>query len=139
MDRIVLDTDIYSEILKGRNENVNRRASEYEYHFGQLTISVITVAEIVKGLQKREEIDEIDAFGKACEFEEILCLDLKAAAMAGKIYGQLERQGLTIGRADPLIAAIALANDLGLATGNIKHFMRVCDLGFPLRLANRRD
>ncbi len=114
MDRTLLDTDTYSEILKGRNDNVNRRAAEYEDRFGQFTISVITMAEIVKGLQKRGELAEVDEFVTACDWEEVLLLDLRAAVIAGRIYGELEKRGLPIGRADPLIAAVALGNDLTL-------------------------
>lgn len=139
MDRILLDTDIYSEILRGRNENVKRYAIEYEKQYGRFTISVIVMAEIVKGLQKRGDASEIDEFIKACDSEEVLLLDAAAAVIAGKIYGELEKPGLSIGRADPLIGAVALAHDLTLATGNTKHFQRIVDLGFPLRLVNWRE
>ncbi len=139
MDRTLLDTDIYSEVLKGRNQVVTRRATEYEDYFGQFTISVITMAEIVKGIQKRGDVAEIDKFVEACDVIQVLLLDTNSAVIAGKIYGLLEKQGLSIDRADPLIAAIALTNDLPLATGNTKHFERIVDLGFPLRLVNWRD
>jgi tRNA(fMet)-specific endonuclease VapC len=139
MDRVILDTDIYSEILKGRNQVVSRRAKEYEDCFGQFTISVVTMAEIVKGIQKRGDIAEIDRFVLACELMELLPLDTDSAVIAGKIYGLLEKRGLSIDRADPLIAGIAIARDLTLSTGNTKHFQRVVDLGFPLRLVNWRD
>jgi len=52
------------------------------------------------------------------------------------IYGELERTGQPIGRADPLIGGIALAHNLVLVTGNTKHFERVIALGFPLSLAD---
>jgi predicted nucleic acid-binding protein len=139
MDCTLLDTDIYSEILKGRNQVVARRAAEYEDRFGQFTISVITMAEIVKGMQKRGDVTEIDKFVLACDLMEVLLLDPNAAVIAGRIYGLLEKRGLSIDRADPLIAGIALAHDLTLATGNTRHFQRVVDLGFPLRLVNWRD
>jgi tRNA(fMet)-specific endonuclease VapC len=70
--------------------------------------------------------------------EEVLALDREAASIAGRIYGELERTGQTIGRLDPLIAAIAIHHDLELVTGNEKHFERVVSLGFPLRLGNWR-
>ncbi|MDZ4657754.1 MAG: PIN domain-containing protein [Bythopirellula sp.] len=139
MDRTLLDTDIYSEILKGRNQVVARRAADYENRFGQLIVSVITMAEIVKGIQKRGDVAEIDKFVLACDLMEVLLLDPHSAVIAGRIYGLLEKRGLSIDRADPLIAGIAIANDITLATGNIKHFQRIVDLGFPLRLVNWRD
>jgi len=46
---------------------------------------------------------------------------------------------MTIGRADPLIAGIALQNDLLLVTGNTRRFQRIVDLGFPLSLQDWRE
>jgi predicted nucleic acid-binding protein len=70
--------------------------------------------------------------------EELLPLDTEAAVIAGRIYGELEKVGRTIGRADPLIAGIAIAHDLTLVTGNTKHFERIAALGFPLVLEDWR-
>jgi tRNA(fMet)-specific endonuclease VapC len=137
--RLILDTDIFSEVLKGKNENVKRRSTAYRQIHGHYTISVCTLTEMVKGYQKHNRHDRIDQLVQACVTEEVLLLDKSAAVIAGMIFGQLEYRGLPIGRTDPLIAAIALANDLTLATGNTKHFQRVVDLGFPLRLINWRE
>ena len=70
--------------------------------------------------------------------EEILPLDCDAAAVAGRVYGALEKRGQPIGRADPLIAGVALYHNLVLVTGNLKRFERITALGFPLRLADWR-
>ncbi len=139
MSRILLDTDIFSEVLKGKNENIKRNSAAYRQQHGCYTISVITLSEMVKGLQKRGEPGRIEKLVQACEGEEVLLLDKTSAVIAGRIYGELEKQGLSIGRADPLIAGIALANDFTLATGNTKHFQRIVDLGFPLRLVDWRE
>jgi tRNA(fMet)-specific endonuclease VapC len=58
--------------------------------------------------------------------------------LAGRIAGELERQGRPIGTADSMIAAIALKHGLELVTGNTAHFQRVQQLGYPLTLANWR-
>jgi len=50
----------------------------------------------------------------------------------------LEKTGQTIGRADPLIAGIALQHNLILITGNTKHFERIVRLGYPLRMDDWR-
>ncbi len=39
-----------------------------------------------------------------------------------------------MGRVDPIIAPIALVNGLDLVTGNIAHFERVPQLGYPVVL-----
>jgi predicted nucleic acid-binding protein len=68
-----------------------------------------------------------------------LTLDGQTAELAGWIYGDLERTGQTIGRADPMIAAIALQHGLSLVTGNQAHFRRIAALGYPLKLENWRQ
>ena len=50
----------------------------------------------------------------------------------------LDRTGLTIGLADPMIAAITLLRDLDRVTGNIRHYQRIQEIGHPLRLVNWR-
>ena len=53
---------------------------------------------------------------------EVLPLDLQSAVLAGRIYADLERTGQPIGRADPMIAALALQHGLTLVTGNLSHY-----------------
>ena len=52
MNKSLLDTDTFSEILKRKNKKVIKKAIEYYKHFNSYTISTITVIEIIKGLQK---------------------------------------------------------------------------------------
>jgi tRNA(fMet)-specific endonuclease VapC len=138
MEQSLLDTDIFSEVLKAKDVNVVRTAAEYRRQFGHYSISTLTVIELVKGLQKQGREDRIQALLNGLTTEEVLSLDHEAAVIAGRIYGQLERTGQPIGRLDPMIAAIAIRRNLELPTGNTKHFERVVALGFPLRLANWR-
>jgi len=63
---------------------------------------------------------------------ELLTLDLRASELAGRIYADWERTGQPIGRADPMIAAIALRDGLSLVTGNLSHFARIQALSYPL-------
>jgi tRNA(fMet)-specific endonuclease VapC len=136
MDKALLDTDIFSEILKGKNANVIKVARSYHAHFGQYTISTITVMEIVKGFHRIGREDQIKIFLAAISAAEILTLGVKSSVLAGRIYADLERTGQPIGRSDPMIAAIALENELVLGTGNLAHYKRIQDLGYPLKLGN---
>jgi len=70
--------------------------------------------------------------------EQVLPLAESPAELAGRIAGELDRIGQSIGMADPIIAAIALEHGLELVTGNTAHFQRVQQLGYPLVLANGR-
>ncbi len=139
MKQSLLDTDIFSEILKNRNPRVAVAAQSYRAEFGRLSISTITVMEIVKGFQKAQQPDRRDLFLKSLPLEEVLLFDTPAAEVAGRIYADLERTGQTIGRADPMIAAIALNHSLVLITANMEHFERIRSLGYPLELENWRS
>ena len=55
----------------------------------------------------------------------VLPFDEEAAEEYGRLSAYLEAQGTPIGEADTQIAAIALANDLTVVTGNVRHFERV--------------
>ena len=116
MDKILLDTDIFSEILKQKHEKVVVIAEQYHSYFGFYTITTITVLEIIKGFHKVGRENHIARFLSAISGTEILTLNIKSAELAGRIYADLERTGQPIGRADPMIAAIALENNLVLST-----------------------
>jgi tRNA(fMet)-specific endonuclease VapC len=136
VDKSLLDTDIFSEILKGINPSVVAKATAYLSVFGRYTISVITVMEIVKGFHKLQREDRIQQFLAGLTTVELLSLDAQSAELAGRIYADLERSGQPIGRADPMVAAIALRHGLVLVTGNLSHYQRIQNLGYALRLEN---
>jgi tRNA(fMet)-specific endonuclease VapC len=139
MDRAILDTDILSELLKGRDQRVTSRAATYRSEFGRFTLSAFTVVEIVKGLAKAGREERIAIFLEFVQGNDVLTLDVEGAMIGGRIYAGLEARGMPIGRIDPLIAAIALRNDLTLVTGNTDHYERIRDLGFSLALTDWRN
>ena len=49
VQRSLLDTDTFSEILRGRDKAICEKADAYFDVFGRFTISAITVAEMVDG------------------------------------------------------------------------------------------
>jgi tRNA(fMet)-specific endonuclease VapC len=130
--------DIFSEILKGVNQNVVASATRYHSTFGYYTISVITVLEIVKGFHKLNREDRVQQFLAGLPAVELLTLDQRSAERAGRIYTDLERVGQPIGRADPMIAAIALRYDFTRVTGNLSHYQRIQALGYGIKLDNWR-
>jgi tRNA(fMet)-specific endonuclease VapC len=138
MNKALLDTDIYSEILRGVNATVAAHALAYRQAHGRLTLSVITVMEMVKGLQKVQRPQKIVTLLTNVASEEMLEFGRPAAETAGRIWGDLERIGQPIGLADPMIAAIALVHGLELVTGNTADFQRIQNLGYPLILVNWR-
>jgi len=138
MKKCLIDTDIFSEVLKGKHEIVVLAASNYLSRFQRLTISAITVMEVVKGLRKVRREEKLSQFLLSLPNLEIIELSVDASIVAGRILGDLERSGQTIGRADTMIAGIALCEQLPLVSGNTRHFQRIVDLGFDLELMNWR-
>ena len=97
MNKALLDTDIYSEILKAANPTVTANATTYRRAQGFLTFSTVTVMEVVRGFQKNQSTRRLNAFLAAVALEEILPFDQPAAELAGRIAGELERIGQPIG------------------------------------------
>ena len=138
MNKSLLDTDILSEIGKGIDPNVARNATAYRNAFGRYTLSVISIMEVVRGFQKNQSARRLQRFLAMIASEEILPFDQAAAELAGRIAGDLDRAGQPIGKADPMIAAIALGHGLELVTGNVAHYQRIQQLGYRLTLINWR-
>ncbi len=126
MERSLLDTDTFSEILKGWHAAINQKADAYLSVFGCFTLSVTSVTELIDGFRRKQRDVSHD----------VLVLDLEAAKLAGYIFGDLHRIGKPIGRSDPYIAAIALREGIPLVTGNLEHFERIRSLGYSLQLDN---
>jgi tRNA(fMet)-specific endonuclease VapC len=95
--------------------------------------------EIVKGMHKMGRTTALSKFLQGIKGSEILHFDQPSAEIAGRIYGDLESAGQPIGRADVMIAAIALQHDLTLVTGNTRHYQYIQSVGYPLVIANWRE
>ena len=139
MTKVVLDTDIYSEIVKAIHPEVVKNATDYYSKVGYYTISAITVMEVVKGLHRVGRQKKLEQFIDSLSDMEILSFDRDSSELAGKIYADLQKKGQPIGRADPMIAAISLNKGFTLVTGNISHYRRISDLGYPLVLENWKN
>lgn len=135
----ILDTDILSEVLRGRNESVAKRAERYRAAFTRLSTTLITVTEVVKGYRQLGRDHDLQRFLAGLPAMELLTLDLEIATLGGSIAGDLVRTGQTIGDFDPLIAAIAIAHDRTLVTGNTRHYQRIVELGYDLKLDDWRQ
>lgn len=138
MNKALLDTDMLSEIGKGVDLIVARNATAYRQTYGFLTLSVISVMEVIQGYQRVRASKRIQAFRNAIASEEVLLFDQTAADLAGQIAGDLDRTGQPIGRSDPMSAAVAIRHGLELVTGNAFHYQRLQPLGYLLTLVNWR-
>ena len=62
MTDALVDTDILSELLRGRNARVADRAKERISCTGPLAISAVTLMEVATGLEKAGRIHELDTY-----------------------------------------------------------------------------
>lgn len=138
MNKGLLDTDTLSEIGKGVNPTVAAHATTYRRAFGFYTLSAISVMEITRGFQRTNSTRRLQSFLASIAGQEVIAFDQADAELAGRIAGELERNGKPIGIADPMIAALALNHGLELITGNTAHFQWIQQLGYSLILANWR-
>ena len=136
MPKALLDTDVYSRILQGKDATVAASAEKYSQQHGRLTVSVITVMELIKGFQLAQQPHRIRPFLAQVGNEEVLELTQSAAAIAGRIWADLEKSGQPLGLADPMIAAIAIDRGFDLVTGNPAEYERIQELGHPLKIVS---
>ena len=124
----LLDTDILSEILKQRDNNVLQAGRAYLGEWRRFTFSVLARYEILRGLRAKGAVRQELAFDALCQLCQILPLTEPIAVRAAAIYADLQQRGELLGDADILIAATALGHGLTLATGNVTHFGRISGL-----------
>lgn len=115
--RLVLDTDVLVDYLRGREPAV----SFVERSEDDLFVSAITVAELFAGVRESEERDALDHFLMAFE---IVSVDEELARQGGLLRGQYGPSHGT-GLADALIAATADRVGGSLVTFNARHYPMV--------------
>jgi predicted nucleic acid-binding protein len=122
----LFDTDVLITILKPRPpQRLLERLSTVPAS-AQFT-STITISEMVYGAHKSDRPSDHIHSLETVLLPSVNVLDFgaKAAYIAGEIRAKLEAVGRPLAFADLQIAGIALANDLVLVSGNVKHFSRI--------------
>jgi len=122
----LLDTVVLSELRKPpaqRNRYLVRWFSEVRS--ADLYLSVITIGEIERGIERQRKVDPDFAGRLAAWLDTVLrayegrvfAVDLPVARRWGRLSQQLGNNGL-----DLVIAATALERGLTVATRNVSHF-----------------
>ena len=123
MLKYMLDTNIVIYVIKRRPLEV---LETFNRHAGQLSISAITLAELLHGAEKsakpEHNLRQVEEFVSRLE---VLEYGIKAAAHYGDIRADLERKGTPIGVNDLHIAGHARSEGLILVTNNLREFERV--------------
>ncbi len=133
-----------SRAMKGRNAswatNTLRNLADYEQNFHQLTISGITVFELLEGLYRGGDANAAAAFrANLLPGYEVIQPDPEIEDKAAEIHAKLRLSGQAIDVPDTFIAATAIIHGLTLVNANTRHFPRVQAAGFPITLENWRD
>ena len=139
-EAVLLDTDTLSELSRGK-PTVTARARAYLSDFGRLTISAVTVFERLRGYRQaivagkpfQRQMQAFEALVETCI---VIPFDEDAAHAAATIWSTCSRaQRQHLG--DILIAAIAVARQMPLATGNSRDFEALRkNSGLNLRLVD---
>ncbi len=125
----LFDTDIITNVLKKRpSKTLLKRLSTVAKH--DQYISTITISEIVYGAVKsnRPEYHLNNLETILLPSVNVVGFDSKSAYVCGQLRAELEKKGLPLDLADLEIAAIAIAGEFILVTGNTRHFERIPEL-----------
>ncbi|MGX9727455.1 MAG: PIN domain-containing protein [Candidatus Electronema sp. VV] len=122
----LFDTDIITNVLKKQpSQCLLERLALIPKH--QQHISTVTVSEIVYGAMKSSRpayhLNNLEQI--LLPSVNVVSFDSKAACVCGRLRAELEKKGQPLDLADLEIASIAIAEDLILVTGNIRHFCRI--------------
>jgi tRNA(fMet)-specific endonuclease VapC len=123
MDPALLDSDIFSEVLKQRNANVMRKAATYVPRHGQIAISAVSRFEILRGYKKLNATTQLGRFHVLCQKSLVVALTDAIFDRAADLWAYGRSHGHPVADADVLIAATALESGRTLVTGNESHFV----------------
>lgn len=125
--RVLLDTCVLSEIRRPKG-NAAVKAAVAGIEGTDLFISVLSVAEITKGISLLEEGQrkrELAAWLQTLEHhhaDRILPLDLETAHIWGELVAAAQKAGKVLPAVDGLIAATAHRHGLHVMTRNVDDF-----------------
>jgi tRNA(fMet)-specific endonuclease VapC len=119
----LFDTDVLSHVLKKQRSAGLMARLQATPPASQFT-NAVNVAEIYFGVLRQEGRAGLLRYYENEIFPRLVVLpfDRESARIFGRIKADLEKRGLPRFEADLQIAAVAIANNLTLVSGNIKHY-----------------
>jgi predicted nucleic acid-binding protein len=139
MPKVLLDTDILSEYLKGHDRTVIRHATDYARQHGLFTFTSVTVHEIVYGLELKGAASQLQKALLWLNQNEQITPTADDYLQAATIKAAARKQGSIVELPDCLIAAVAVRLGLPLVTGNIEDFQAIQRTGIALHVENWRN
>ena len=122
MDAALLDTDMLSEVLKGKDANVVSKARQYHAEHGQFVFSAMTYYEVLRGIQLKKATKQIAQFPQFAAAADVMPISIPILERAADLWTSALTGGHPHGDADLIIAATALEVGRVLVTGNTQHF-----------------
>ena len=139
MSKVVLDTDILSEYLKGHDKVVAGRASDYARQHGVFTFTSVTVVhELVYVLEVKGASGQLKKVLAWLDQNEQITPSAGDYLKAALIKATARKQGSILELPDCLIAAVAIRLGLPLVTGNTADFQAIQKTGAKLVIENWR-
>jgi tRNA(fMet)-specific endonuclease VapC len=126
MMRFLLDTNIFSDLVRNPRGLVARRIAEIGEDL--ICTSIIVAAELRYGAAKRASSRLSEQLESVLGAVDVLALEPPVDVVYGELRARLERNGQPIGANDMLIAAHALALGHTIVTDNEHEFARVENL-----------
>jgi len=124
---ILLDTCVISELRRPQPDaSVVDRVMRIDT--GNLFLSVITIGEIVKGIElldsseRKRQLEQWLLRLEQDYADRLLSIDTQVARIWGELTARAQNHGIQIPASDGLIAATALRNGLHVMTRNSRHF-----------------
>jgi tRNA(fMet)-specific endonuclease VapC len=135
MDEALIDTDILSEILKGKDPHVTAAAQQYLAAHERFAFSAMTLYEIIRGMVANRASRQLAAFCAMADTSEVVPITNPVLRRAADLWADARSGGHPREDADLIIAATALETRRLLVTGNSPHFSWIPGL----RLADWRS
>jgi len=135
MDEALLDTDILSEVLKRKDQQVLSNAARYLAQHQRLAFSALTAYEIMRGMLASGATRQLNVFQNVVATSEVLSVGMPVLRRAAELWADARAGGHPHDDADLIIAATAILEQRVLVTGNTAHFSWIRGL----RLADWRQ
>ena len=128
---IILDTNVVSELMKGREGDADVMTFDAVHHDSPYALTTLSIAEIQAGIammtegrRKRGVTQAFEAILRE-DIQHILPFDRDAAMCYGALFALRTQAGLPPAPLDTLIASIALLHGAPVATRNVSDFAQM--------------
>ena len=128
MDEALLDSDILSEVLKGKNQQVLASARLYLATYQRFAFSAMTMYEIICGMRANQASRQLAGFQAMTSSSDVFTVSIPVLKRAADLWAEARNNGHPRNDADLIIAATAIEAHRVLVTGNTLHFSWISGL-----------